>query len=64
MDANRYVSLKQVPHLPGYEWATERLLRRLVYERRVAYAKPANRVLIDLEDLDKLVEQSRHEPLR
>jgi len=64
MASRRYVPLKQVPEQPGYEWVTERLLRRLVYERRVAYTKPANRVLIDLDDLDDLLEACRQEPAR
>lgn len=64
MTSRRYFPLKQVPEQPGYEWATERLLRRLVYERRVAFSKPANRVLIDLDDLDQLLEECRREPIR
>ena len=63
MGSHRYVPLKRVPEQPGYEWATERLLRRLVYERRIPFAKPANRVLIDLNDLDAFVEDTRVEPL-
>lgn len=58
----RYVALKKVAEQPGYEWASERLLRRLVYERRIPYSKPANRVLIDLYDLDRLVAEARVEP--
>lgn len=63
MDQHRYVHLNKVAEQPGYEWATERLLRRLVYERRIPYSKPANRVLIDLDDLDRLVEGARVEPV-
>lgn len=63
MSSHRYVTLKAVVDQPGYEWATERLLRRLVYERRIPYAKPANRVLIDLNDLDGLIEESRIEAI-
>ncbi|MBA2305115.1 MAG: excisionase [Acidobacteria bacterium] len=63
MAHNRYVPLKQVPEQPGYEWTSERMLRRLVYERRIPYSKPANRVLINLNDLDAMVEESRVEPL-
>ena len=58
---HRYVHLTKVAEQPGYEWATERLLRRLVYERRIPYSKPASRVLIDLDDLDQLLERSRVE---
>jgi hypothetical protein len=63
MGSHRYVPLKKVPEQPGYEWATERLLRRLVHERRVPYSKPANRVLIDLNDLDLMIEAARVEPV-
>ena len=61
MTHNRYIPLKRVPDLPGYEWTTERLLRRLVYEKRIAYTKPARQVLIDLDDLDRLVSEHRVE---
>lgn len=63
MAHNRYIPLKLVAEQPGYEWATERLLRRLVYERRIPYSKPANRVLINLNDLDAMVEEARVERL-
>lgn len=59
----RYVALKKVAEQPGYEWASERLLRRLVYERRIPYSKPASRVLINLDDLDQLVDEARVEPI-
>lgn len=60
----RLVPLVEVPqHRP---WATVRYLRRLVYERRIPYVKlapgRAGRVLIDLEDLDRFVEEARVEP--
>jgi len=61
MAHNRYIPLKRIADQPGYEWATERLLRRLVYERRVPYSKPAKEVLIDLDDLDHLLQESRVE---
>jgi hypothetical protein len=45
---------------------TVRDLRRLVYERRIPYYKldpgRSGRVLIDLDDLDRFVEESRIEP--
>jgi hypothetical protein len=58
------VPLTDVPkHRP---WATVRYLRRLVYERRLPYHKldpgRSGRVLIDLEDLDRFVEEARVEP--
>ena len=43
--------------MDGYEWATTRWLRRMVYERALHHYKVAGRVLIDLADLDRLVEQ-------
>jgi hypothetical protein len=53
------VPLRHVPqHRP---WATERLLRRLVAERRIAFHKVAGRVLIDLADLDAMTEAGRIE---
>lgn len=58
------VPLTDVPnHRP---WATVRYLRRLVHERRIPYFKldpgRSGRVLIDLEDLDHFVEESRITP--
>ena len=60
------VPLVEVPeHRP---WITVRYLRRLVYERRIAYVKldpgRPGRVLIDLDDLDRLVDEARVEPAR
>jgi hypothetical protein len=53
------VRLREVPeHRP---WASERLLRRLVAERRVAFHKVAGRVLFDLADLDAYAERGRVE---
>ena len=52
----RLVTLKEVEKRPGYEWATYSLVRRLVYERRIASLKVAGRVFVDLADLDRMVE--------
>lgn len=49
MDQHRYVHLDKDAERPGYEWATPRLLRRLVHERRIPYGKPTNPVLVDLD---------------
>lgn len=62
---DRLVPLVEVPrHRP---WATVRYLRRLVYERRIPYVKLSagrgGRVLIDLDDLDRFVEEQRVEPM-
>ena len=43
-------------------WLSERLLRRLVHERRVPFYKPAGRILFDLGELDEWVEAARVEP--
>lgn len=45
-------------------WATERYLRRLVFERRVSYFKIGRRVLISLADLDEVVARGRVEANR
>ncbi len=42
-------------------WLTERLLRRLVSERRVPFYKPSGRLLFDLEELDAWAEAARVE---
>ena len=44
-------------------WLTERLLRRLVFERRVPYYKPAGRLLFSLEELDSWADASRVAPV-
>jgi excisionase family DNA binding protein len=45
-------------------WLTERWLRRLVYERRIAFHKVGRRLLFDLRDLDQLTESGRVEAVR
>jgi hypothetical protein len=45
-------------------WLTERHLRRLVYERRVPFYKPAGKLLFDLSELDRWAEASRVEACR
>ena len=58
----RYVTFDQA--LTECPWLTERWLRRLVAEKRVAFSKPAgsNRLLFDLADLEDLAENGRVEP--
>ncbi len=57
MPPRQLVPLKQVPeHRP---WTTERLLRRLVAEKRIPFHKMGASVLIDLADLDALAEAGR-----
>lgn len=57
------VPLKEVQH--HRPWATERLLRRLVYERRIPFHKlgPGERarVFLDLADVDTYAEAGRVE---
>ena len=54
------VPLKRVPELRT--WTSERYLRRLVAEKRVAFHKVAGKVLFDLADLDAYAERGRVEP--
>ena len=57
--ARELVPLIEVPnHRP---WANERVLRRLVAEKRVPYHKVGRRVLFDLRDLDDYAEAGRVE---
>lgn len=59
MTARQLVALKEVPnHRP---WTSERLLRRLVAEKRVAFHKVGGKVLLDLVDLDQYAEAGRVE---
>jgi len=64
--ARQLVPLRQVPQHRA--WATERLLRRLVAERRLPFHKLGTgrcaRVLIDLADLDAYAESGRVEAAR
>jgi hypothetical protein len=45
-------------------WATERYLRRLVFERRIPYHKLGSKVFVALEDLDSFSEAGRVEATR
>jgi excisionase family DNA binding protein len=56
------VALQAVP--THREWASVRLLRRLVAERRIAFHKVGARVFIDLNDLDAYAEAGRQEAER
>lgn len=42
-------------------WLTERWLRRMIYEGRIAYFKVGGKVLVDLDELDAYVEAGRRE---
>lgn len=53
-------TIKQV--IAERPFATERWLRRLIYEKRLRYFKVGGKVLIDLNDLDELVESGKVEP--
>ena len=48
------VPLKRVPE--HRSWTTERILRRLVAERRIPFHKCGGKVLTDLVDLDPYAE--------
>ncbi len=43
-------------------WATERFVRRLIAERRIAFHHVGRRVYVDLADLDEFAERGRVEP--
>lgn len=58
----RLVKLAEVETQAGYAWANKRWLQRQIYDRRLAWHKISGRLLIDLDDLDKLAEQGRREP--
>lgn len=54
--------LRTIPQVVAERpWTTVRWLRRMVYEKRIPYHKVRGRVLIDLEDLDRLAEEGRIE---
>lgn len=43
---------------------TERLIRRLVAERRIAYSYAGRRVVLAEADIEAYLEANRHEPLQ
>jgi hypothetical protein len=53
------VSLRQA--VEARPWLTERHLRRLVAERRLAYSKVGGKLVFDLADIDGLVVAGRVE---
>ncbi len=53
------VPLRRVPE--ARPWTTERWLRRMVSERRLAFHKVDGKILFDLADLDAYVEAGRVE---
>lgn len=61
MTNRQLTPLKQVPQ--HRTWATERVLRRMVAEKRIPYHKCGGKVLIDLVDLDNYTEAGRIEPV-
>ena len=60
MTATKLATIKQVIEQRPY--VTERWLRRLRAERRVATYSAGGRVLFDLDALDRLIEESRQDP--
>jgi len=54
--------LAQIPHEPGYEFASVRWLRRGIAERRFAFAKCGGLLVVDLDDLDDYISSCRVEP--
>jgi hypothetical protein len=59
--SKRLHPLTEIEHLPGYEWATTRWLRRQVFERKLTHYKVSGRVLVDLDDLDRYVQAGRRD---
>jgi hypothetical protein len=58
--AGRWHPLPRVHELPGYSWATPRLLRSWIYDGAgIAHSKVRGVVLIDLDALDRLIEDGR-----
>lgn len=55
------VALKRVPE--QRPWTTERILRRLVAEKRIAFHKVGGKVFFDLADLDAYAEAGRVEAI-
>jgi excisionase family DNA binding protein len=41
------------------EWARERFVRRLIFEKRIPYHKVGGKVFVDLADLDAYAERGR-----
>jgi excisionase family DNA binding protein len=56
--------LLDVPAAAEYLTTTERHIRRLVHERRVAFHKLGSKLRFDTRDLDKWLEQNRVEASR
>jgi hypothetical protein len=57
-----YLSFQQA--IDRHPWLTERYLRRLVAERRIAFHKIGGRLVFAVADLDALVAAHRVEALR
>lgn len=56
---SHYVSIRQA--VAERPWLTERYARRLIYENRVAFSKVGGKVLVDLDDVDRIVAEGRRE---
>lgn len=62
MKRGRYFTIPQaVEAYPGV--LTERLIRRLVAERRIAYSYSGRRVILAEDDIEAYLESSRREPV-
>lgn len=61
--ANRRPPLR-IPAAAQYGGLTPRHLRRLVHERRIASTRVGGIVLIDPDDIDRLLEAGRREAVR
>lgn len=63
MSRGRYYTIPQAAEAyPGV--LTERLIRRLVAERRIAFTYAGRRVVLAEADIEGYLDANRHEPLR
>ena len=61
-ERGRYFTIPQaIETYPGV--LTERLIRRLVAERRIAYTYAGRRIVLAEADIEAYLEANRHEPL-
>lgn len=56
--------LVRIPEAAAYSGLTQRLVRELVHRKQIAHHRVGRVVLIDLEDLDRLLDEGRTEAIR
>ena len=62
VDRGRYFTIPQA--VEAYPVLTERLIRRLVAERRIAFTYAGRRVVLAEADIEAYLEANRREPLQ